>query len=155
SWSPSMTDVEADAPGRVNLIGEHTDYQAGFVMPTVVPQHTHAALRPRAARQVHASSDQETGRPIEYTLGEERRGLGWGDYVQGVTWALGERGAALGGFDLRIGSDIPVGGGLSSSAALEIAALRAMRSAFSMSLTDQDLAVVGHRAETSFVGAPV
>src|SRR5689334_6502849 len=103
-----MHDVEADAPGRVNLIGEHTDYQDGFVMPSAVPQHTHARLRRRDDRRVHAVSAQEDMDPIDFTIHEETRGRGWGDYVQGVTWALAKRGVELGGFDLFVDSDVPV-----------------------------------------------
>src|SRR3954470_17891683 len=110
-----MREFHADAPGRVNLIGEHTDYQNGFVMPSAVPQRTHARLHRRDDRRVHASSAHEGMQPFEYMLGEERRGADWGDYVQGVTWALAQRGMRLEGFDLVVESTVPVGSGLSSS----------------------------------------
>lgn len=146
--------VTADAPGRVNLIGEHTDYQDGFVMPSAVPQRTSATLTRRTDRIVHVTSTAVEGR-IEYELGSERPGLVWGDYVQGLTWVLGAGGHPLAGFDLHLRSDVPLGSGLSSSAALEVSVLRALRAAFDLPLTDIEIAQLGQRAEVQFVGAPV
>jgi galactokinase len=150
-----VPEIHADAPGRVNLIGEHTDYQDGFVLPCAVPQRTYAALEIRSDRRVRAWSTQVGCDPVEYALGEETRGAGWVDYIQGVTWVLAERGLRLRGFDLRLRSDVPVGSGLASSAALEVATLRAIRTAFELPLSDVDLAKAAQRAETDFVGAPV
>ena len=149
-----MREREAAAPGRVNLIGEHTDYQDGFVLPCAIPQRTHATVRLRADRRVRAWSAQSAD-AVEYDLGDERRGAGWGDYIQGLTWVLARDGIRLGGFDLTVRSEVPVGSGLSSSAALEIATLRACRSAFDLALSDVDLARAAQRAEVEFVGAPV
>jgi galactokinase len=95
------------------------------------------------------------GAPEAFTLGAERPGRGWLDYVQGVTDALRRAGHALGGFDVRIASEVPLGSGLSSSAALEVSLLRALRAGFGLSLDDVALARVGQRAEAEFVGAPV
>ncbi len=150
-----MAEIRADAPGRVNLIGEHTDYHDGFVLPCAVPQRTFVALGLRSDRVVRAWSAQMGSTPVEYVLGEEKRGAGWGDYVQGVTWTLAQRGLRIGGFDLQLRSDVPVGSGLSSSAALEVALLRAIRMAFDLPLSDVELAQTAQRAETDFVGAPV
>jgi galactokinase len=144
----------ATAPGRVNLIGEHTDYNGGYVLPTAIPQRTCARVTPRDDRVVRAWS-AEAGGPEAYTLGDERGGRGWLDYVQGVTWALAQAGHALGGFDLRLSSDVPLGAGLSSSAALEVALARALRDAFGLALDDVQLALIGQRAENDLVGAPV
>ena len=145
--------ARADAPGRVNLIGEHTDYNDGLVLPTAIPQRTTVELVPRADDRVAASSD---GFPrISYRLGAERRAGDWGDHLRGVTWALADAGLGTGGFDVRIHSDVPVGAGLSSSAALEVAVLRALRVAFSLQLDDVALALIAHRAESGFVGARV
>jgi len=149
-----MREVHAEAPGRVNLIGEHTDYQDGFVLPSAVPQRTHAILQVRRDQIVRASS-AELGAPIEYELTREQAGKGWGDYVQGVTWALAQQGVHVGGFDLRIRSEVPIGSGLSSSAALEVATLRALRTAFELDLPDVALAQTAQRAEVEFVGVPV
>jgi galactokinase len=146
--------VTADAPGRVNLIGEHTDYNGGFVLPVAIPQRTRVEAAARDDANVRIWSAQyEDERPVEFTLGEERPGRGWADYIKGVTRALaGER---LRGFDARVESDVPLGSGLSSSAALEIAAGRALRQLFHLPIGDVELARIGQRAENEFVGAPV
>lgn len=149
-----MRDTRAEAPGRVNLIGEHTDYHDGFVLPCAIPQRTIADLQLRADNRVRASSAQAPD-TIEYELGAETRGRGWVDYVQGVTWALRQAGFTFGGFELRLQSSVPLGSGLSSSASLEVATLRAIREAFGLALDDVDLARHGQRAEVEFVGAPV
>src|SRR5947209_5134956 len=117
----SMRECHAAAPGRVNLIGEHTDYHDGFVMPCAVPQRTHATLCLRSDDRVRASSEQFERDSFEYELGQERKTGEWSDYVQGVTWVMKQQGFTFGGFDLRLRSDVPVGAGLSSSAALEVA----------------------------------
>jgi len=156
-------ELAAEAPGRVNLIGEHTDYNGGYVLPLAIPQRTRAELArsdsndgDTAGRRVRAWSAQKPhDTPAEYLLGEERPGRGWLDYVQGVTQALAGEGLTLGGFDLRIESSVPAGGGLSSSSALEVALLRALRGAFALDLDDVRLALVGKKAENGFVGAPV
>ena len=150
-----MREVRADAPGRVNLIGEHTDYHDGFVLPCAVPQRTHAMLRTRDDRRVRAWSRQIASEPVEFDIGRERAGAGWGDYVQGLTWVLGQEGIEIGGFDLHLDSDVPLGSGLSSSAALEVATLRAIRDAFALPMSDVMLARAAQRAEVEFVGAPV
>ena len=151
-----MTDVRARAPGRVNLIGEHTDYNGGFVLPTVIPQDTVVDLAPRGDRRVQVRSlDVAPETSPEYELAHERRQQGWIDYVQGVTWALRDRAAELRGFDLTIRSTVPVGKGLSSSASLEVAVARALNLAFGLALSDTEIANVSHRAETEFVGVPV
>src|SRR2546422_847014 len=125
--SPSVT---ADAPGRVNLIGEHTDYNQGFVLPTPIPQRTVAELAPRADEQVRAASASLTGEVEQYALGAETPGRGWLDYVQGLTWALRSDGALILGFDLRVASSVPIGAGPAPSRALEGAVLRALAAAF-------------------------
>lgn len=150
-----MRDVHADAPGRVNLIGEHTDYHDGFVMPCAVPQRTRAVLRRRDDTRVVARSREMEGAPFEYQLGRERQTQTWGDYIQGVTWVLAGEGFRIGGFELDLESDVPVGSGLSSSAALEVSTLRAIRAAFQLELSDVALARAAQRAEVEFVGAPV
>jgi galactokinase len=147
--------VTAEAPGRVNLIGEHTDYNGGFVLPTPIPQHTRVQLAPRADAVVHAASANVGEGLLEYTLGQERPGRGWLDYVQGITQALAAQGHALPGFDVLIDSDVPVGSGLSSSAALSVSLLRALRSAFRLVLDDLRIALLGQHAENRFVGAQV
>jgi galactokinase len=148
--------VRADAPGRVNLIGEHTDYSGGYVLPLAIPQRTRVELASHDEPRVRAwSANVEEPEILEYRLGDEEPGHGWLDYVQGITEVLRQAGHALTGFDLWIESDVPLGGGLSSSAALEVSLLRALREAFGMNLDDVEIALAGQKAENDFVGAPV
>lgn len=147
--------VTASAPGRVNLIGDHTDYNGGFVLPRGLPQHTRVALAPRVDGRVRAASAHWPGELCTYELGQETRARGWIDYVQGVTATLVEDRRAIDGFDLWVASDIPVGAGLASSAALAVALLRGLRDLFDLELDDLALALVAHRAESGFVGVPV
>jgi galactokinase len=148
--------VRARVPGRVNLIGEHTDYNGGFVLPTVIPQRTTVELRPHSGGTVRAVS-LNTGKPtpFEYIVGTEAKRSRWTDYLQGITWVLGRAGFAVGGADILIESTVPLGSGLSSSAALEIALLRAFREAYTLPIDDVQMALLGQRAENEFVGAPV
>ncbi len=147
----------ASAPGRVNLIGEHTDYNGGYVLPMAIPQRTWVAVAEAPEGRARASSRNLGGgdRVREFRIGAEAPTRSWVDYVQGLTQALARDGHALRGFDLAIVSDVPLGSGLSSSAALEVAALRALRELFDLHLDDVRLAQLGQRAENDFVGAPV
>ncbi|ATB32187.1 galactokinase [Melittangium boletus DSM 14713] len=149
--------VAVHAPGRVNLIGEHTDYNGGFVLPMAIPQQTHVELRRRDDRRVRAFSanKSQAGEILEFELGAEAAGKGWLDYVQGVTHVLQREGHTLSGVELRISSEVPLGSGLSSSASLDVGLLRALRAAFSLPLDDVQLALLGQRVEVDFVGAPV
>jgi galactokinase len=149
-------DIADSAPGRVNLIGEHTDYNEGFVLPTVIPRRTRVELAARANELVRACSlSQPDHGVLEYELGSEQRGRGWLDYVQGVTFALRGANLPVEGFDLRVSSDVPIGAGLASSAALTVALLRALRRALHLQLDDVALARLARAAEADFVGAPV
>ena len=147
--------ARGEAPGRVNLIGEHTDYNRGFVLPAAIPRRTIVEIAPRGDRGVRAWSAEfpESG-TTAYTLGDERRRHDWIDYVQGLTAVLAADGLQQ-GFDARIESTVPLGSGLSSSASLEIALGRAVRDAFALALDDVTLAIRARRVETDFVGAPV
>ena len=148
--------VRASAPGRVNLIGEHTDYNGGYVLPTTIPQRTTVELLPRPGGAIRALSvDVGQRTPFDYVVGTEWRRGRWTDYLQGITWVLSKAGFSVGGADILIRSTVPLGGGLSSSAALEIALLRAFREAFSLPIGDVQMATLGQRAENQFVGAPV
>ena len=141
------------APGRVNLIGEHTDYNEGFVLPMAIDRGTTVAAAPRADRLVRAHSVnlQETA---EFDLdrpGPRRRGV-WFDYVEGVAQALARRGARLGGANLVISSDVPSGAGLSSSAALEISTGLALLASSGAEVERVTLALAGQEAEHTYVG---
>jgi galactokinase len=149
--------VRSSAHGRVNLIGEHTDYNGGFVLPTLIPQATMAAVAPTSGRRARVWSRElsATASPRVFQVGDEDAGQGWLDYVQGVTVALRIAGFDVGGFDLALASDVPLGSGLSSSAALEVSVLRALRRLFGLAFDDVMLAKMGQAAETEFVGAPI
>jgi galactokinase len=147
--------VHTEAPGRVNLIGEHTDYNGGFVLPTPIPQRTRVELAPRDDRTVHAFSANVGGEIGLFSLGEEKPGAGWMDYVQGATTILREEGHSVRGFDLLVQSEVPLGSGLSSSASLSVSLFRALRTAFSLALDDLTIAVMARRVENQFVGAQV
>jgi galactokinase len=150
-------EVTRDAPGRVNLIGEHTDYNGGFVLPIATPQRTSVALTPAAGQRAAVTSTSIDGSRARqtFTVGGERPTGEWIDYVQGVTVAMRARGLPIGGFEARVSSTVPLGAGLSSSAALEIATVRALAEAFDLAIDPLEAARIGHAAETEFVGAPV
>ncbi|MFN2431782.1 MAG: galactokinase [Gemmatimonadota bacterium] len=151
-----LPDAVGEAPGRANLIGEHTDYNGGFVLPTAIPQTTRVELAARPDELVRiASANVEPGVVLEYHLGSEARRDGWLDYVQGATRVLRRRALRTGGFEARVHSRVPPGAGLSSSAALEVALLRALRQTFGLALDDLALARLAHEAEVELTGARV
>ena len=146
------------APGRVNLIGEHTDYNEGFVLPFAIDRRTVVALRARDDRRVRVASTfaDELAEIDLDQLAPDSLG-GWSAYPLGVAWAFGEFGAdlsAVPGVDLFIDSDVPVGAGLSSSAAIESAVALALNDVWRLGLDRRTLARVGQRAENVAVGAP-
>jgi galactokinase len=147
--------VTASAPGRVNLIGEHTDYNDGFVLPAALPLGTSVELAARADVTVRVwSREFHQEEPQTFSLDGITHAHDWTDYVRGMAWVLVESGLKQ-GFDARIASEIPVGSGLSSSAALLIAVGRALRAAAGLAIDDLQLAQLARKAETDFVGAPV
>lgn len=146
------------APGRVNLIGEHTDYNEGFVLPFAIERRTFAAVRVRADRTLRIASNF-AGELVEVSLDDltPRAMTGWSAYPLGVVWALGELGARLtevAGADIFLDSDVPVGAGLSSSAAIECAVAIALNDVWSLGLDANALARAGQLAENTVVGAP-
>lgn len=144
----------ARAPGRVNLLGEHTDYNDGYVLPTAIGLRTEVALARRDDGRVVVESEALRERGT-FGLGQESATGGFIDYVAGVTRSLAVHGHAIEGFDALVRSSVPVGGGLSSSAALEVALLRALRVRFSLTFDDASLAKLAHWGETRHVGVPV
>ena len=117
--------VVVRAPGRVNLIGEHTDYNDGFVLPLAIDRAVWIALRPRPDREVRVWST-EFGEEAHFPLdGLERANGGWVEYLKGTAWALERAGHRLTGWEGVVWSDVPIGAGLSSSAAIEVATARA------------------------------
>jgi len=140
------------APGRVNLIGEHTDYNDGFVLPMAIDRAVWIALRPRDDRQVLLHSVDFEKR-IEFSLDAIIHKGGWGEYVRGVAWALQGAGFHLKGWEGVLSSDIPIGAGLSSSAALEIAAAKAFSVVGNWNFDPTSMARIGQQAENEWVGA--
>ncbi len=140
------------APGRVNLLGEHTDYNEGFVLPMAIDRSLGIALRPRDDRHVVLRSlDFDDERRFDLDRLKHERD-GWIEYVKGTAWALGKAGLRLRGFDGVLSGEIPIGAGLSSSAALAIAVARAF---FAISNLDWDPVAAARwaqRAENGWVG---
>ncbi|PYC82715.1 galactokinase [Streptomyces tateyamensis] len=144
------------APGRVNLIGEHTDYNDGFVLPIALPHAVKVAAAPRTDGRLRLYSKQGDDRITDIELGALAPGApnSWAGYPAGVVWALREAGHQVGGADLYFDSDVPGGAGLSSSAALECATAIAYRDLYQLDLSAAELAVLSQRAENAFVGVP-
>ncbi len=143
----------AHAPGRVNLIGEHTDYNEGLVLPCAIDRGTVvvAARREDGRMRVHSTSLESTG---ELVLGDPQPGQGWLDYVQGVVMAFQAEGLPVVGLDVAIASDLPRESGLSSSASLQVAIATLLGAAAGAPLSGHDRARLAHRAESEFVGVP-
>lgn len=143
-----------EAPGRINLIGEHTDYNLGFALPIALPERTVARYRPADTAMLTVRSHQAEG-AVDIGL-DTRPGdvTGWAAYVAGVVWAMREAGHPVGGGELEVSSDVKIGAGLSSSAALECAALGAFAAAAQLSLDLIEQARLAQRAENDYVGAP-
>ena len=142
------------SPGRVNLIGEHTDYNDGFVLPAAIDKRILLAIAPNNLGKIRLfSADMEQHR-YETALQPdlEKSGLHWPDYILGVTVQLMKRGHKLEGFDLAFGGDIPIGAGLSSSAALEGGVVYGLAELFSLGLDRTEMAKIGQLAENKFVG---
>ena len=139
------------APGRVNLIGEHTDYNDGFVMPLAIEQAVWLAVRPRDDDRVILHSTRAT-EPADFRIGTIERGTGWGEYAKGVAWALQAQGHRLSGLEGVLVSDVPEGAGLSSSAALELAVARAFAASAGLDWVPAAMARTAQRAENEWVG---
>jgi galactokinase len=142
------------APGRINLIGEHTDYNLGRALPIALPQRTVVTFTPADADVVTVRSDRmdaPVSIPLDTTPG---RVAGWAGYVAGVIWALRTAGHPVPGGAMAISSDVEVGSGLSSSAALECAVLGALTAAGGVHIERIEQARLAQRAENDYVGAP-
>jgi galactokinase len=144
------------APGRANLMGEHTDYNEGFVLPFALAQGVTATATPRADGLLALRSRQKPDDPVTVELAALAPGSvsGWAAYPAGVAWALGAAGFDLAGASIDIDSDLPVGAGVSSSAALECSVALALCSLSGASVPRERLALIAKRAENEFVGAP-
>lgn len=143
------------APGRVNLIGEHTDYNEGFVLPIAIERAMDIAAAPRDDERVRVHSvlfDQTVKFTTRDVGRDEESTSGWSDYVRGVTWEFARMGHRLRGMDAVIWGDVPIAAGLSSSAALEVATALALDTANGLNTDRRELALLCQRAENEFVG---
>ncbi|MCL4871288.1 MAG: galactokinase [Anaerolineae bacterium] len=144
--------VVVRAPGRVNLIGEHTDYNDGFVLPMAIDRAVWLALRPRTDTYVVVYS-LEFATSGRFDLNSLERGkMGWLEYIKGVAFALQEANYPLSGWEGVMSGDVPVGAGLSSSAAVEMAVARAFQAVSGWPWDAAAMALVGQKAENSWVG---
>jgi galactokinase len=144
------------APGRVNLIGEHTDYNDGFVMPFALPHVATAAVSRRTDGVLRLHSEDVEGGVVELRLDDlaPESDRNWTAYPAGVVWALREAGHAVTGADVHLASTVPSGAGLSSSAALEVVIALALNDLYELGLQRWQLARLCQRAENVYVGAP-
>ena len=147
------------APGRVNVIGEHTDYNDGFVLPMAIERYTVIAAAPstNAAGRVQLRSTESSGEPVVIDLGRPMQpfaGNAWGNYPAGVLAGFLARGITPGGFDAMIHSTVPLGGGLSSSAALEVATATLLETMTGQTLDPVAKALLCQEAEHRYAGVP-
>jgi galactokinase len=144
------------APGRVNLIGEYTDFNEGFVMPLALPHTAVAAVSRRTDGVLRLHSADIEGPVVELHVDElaPLTNTSWAAYPAGVVWALREAGHAVTGADVHLASTVPTGAGLSSSAALEVVTALALNDLYELGLTGPELARLAQRAENDFVGVP-
>jgi galactokinase len=143
------------APGRVNLIGEHTDYNEGFVLPFALQHQAVVVAGPARSSSSRARSMQQSGE-VSFSVSRVEAGSvkGWGAYVAGMFWAIREAGYRIGDLNLVVDGRVPLGAGLSSSAALECAVGLAVVDLFDLGTDRTELAVLAKTAENQFVGAP-
>jgi galactokinase len=140
------------APGRVNLIGEHTDYNEGFVLPMAIDRAVWIALRPRPGPRVRAWSVAYEELSVFSLNALQPSDAGWAEYLKGVAWALQTAGVRLAGWEGVVAGDVPVGAGLASSAALEMATARAFAAVAGLPWEPRTMARIGQRAENAWVG---
>ncbi|WP_447889396.1 galactokinase [Serratia fonticola] len=151
-YAPTLT---IQAPGRVNLIGEHTDYNDGFVLPCAIDYQTVISGAPRNDRQIRVLAANYENQQDQFSLDEpivSHANLRWADYVRGVVKHLQTRDANFGGADLVISGNVPQGAGLSSSASLEVAVGQVLQALYQLPLDGVALALNGQEAENQFVG---
>ena len=147
--------IGVSAPGRVNLIGEHTDYSDGFVMPVAIDRGITIALHPREDQRLRVFSiDFEEMMDVSINALEHSH-AGWQEYIKGVAWVLREEGHSLSGWDGVFAGNVPIGAGLSSSAALEVAAAKTFSHISQFEKTATQLALIGQKAEGDWVGVKV
>jgi galactokinase len=143
------------SPGRVNIIGEHTDYNNGFVLPAAIDKAIYVAVSPRNDEQIKLYSG-EFDKSYDTALSKLKpTEEGWPNYILGVADQLIKRGYPIKGFDLAIDGDVPIGSGLSSSAAVECATAFALNEVFKLNISKKDIVFIGQKAEHTFAGVMV
>lgn len=147
-----LPDIKNYTPGRVNLIGEHIDYNGGMVLPTALPIGIETALAPRKDNQVRITSDRFPG-VAEFNL-EETYTDHWAKYVLGAIKYGVDAGLMSGGADVCVHSTMPDGGGLSSSAALIVSLLKSARTLSNSKISDPEIAIIARRVENDYIGVP-
>src|SRR5690625_554907 len=145
--------IEIHAPGRVNLIGEHTDYNGGFVMPAAIDKKIVLAMAKNNLDKIRLFSvDMEESFEVDYAPRQKKSPLHWANYILGVADQLQLNDYKIGGFDCVFGGDIPIGAGLSSSAALEGGVALGLSELFGLSLSKMEMTILSQKAENDFVG---
>ncbi|MDR1631280.1 MAG: galactokinase [Dysgonamonadaceae bacterium] len=140
------------SPGRINLIGEHTDYNGGFVLPGAIDKAMYCEIKPNGLNKVRAFA-LDLNESAEFGLREEDKPEeGWAKYIFGVCREMNKKGREIAGFDIVISGDVPLGAGMSSSAALESAVGFALNDLFNLEFTRQELALIGQATEHNYVG---
>lgn len=150
-----MAEIVVKAPGRVNLIGEHTDYNDGFVLPAAINYYTWVAAKARSDRELRVVARNFSDQQIQFNLDQPMQSdqqIPWSNYVRGVVQELKRAGFTLTGGDLYIAGNVPEGAGLSSSASLEIALIRALTSLSGEKIEPTQAALIGQAAENNLVG---
>lgn len=144
------------APGRANLIGEHTDYHDGFVMPLAVDRAVYVAFAPRQDDEIHVHSINFDQLSVRFTLDqlEDKSIPHWARYVQGAWWLLTHQGYALRGVDMVIGSHVPLGGGMSSSAAIGVAMIETALTLLGQTKSQPEKALLAVEIEHQYMGVP-
>jgi len=149
----SFPEVYSSAPGRINIIGEHTDYNLGYVLPTAIDRHVAFLASKRSDGIVHVWSDSFK-QEKRFILGDEgeSKQTGWIDYVKGVYWVFAKQGASLQGINAYVWGDVPLESGLSSSAAFEVSIIHALNALFRLQLAPLEMAKLAQKAENEYVG---
>jgi galactokinase len=140
------------SPGRINIIGEHTDYNSGFVMPAAIDKAIYIAISKRQDQEIHLYSESYQQAFQTVLSAVEISDTAWANFILGVVDQITKKGYEIGGFNLYIDGDVPLGAGLSSSAAVECATAHAISQLFSLSISKMDLAFIAQKAEHTFAG---
>jgi galactokinase len=149
----AFPEVFSSAPGRINIIGEHTDYNLGYVLPSAIHLRTFFLAAKRKDRKIRVwASNFDQQRDFSIDELSSRGKHGWIDYIKGIYWVLERQGASLGGIDALVHGNIPLGSGLSSSAAYEVSVINALDSLHGLRIAPLEMAKLAQQAENEFVG---